>query len=323
MNLKKKIQKTLEQKKSNNLYRSLKTHKNFKLNFSSNDYLSLKNHPEIVQASKLALENFGTSSSSSRLFSGTFDLHTELEKKLAEFFRRESALVYGAGYLSNIGLISSLVSRDDVVVLDRLAHASLVDGAVLSRASIKRFRHNDLEHLEEVLVGLRENRTSSSNIFVVTESVFSMDGDLAPLDEIVELCRRFDSNLIIDEAHAFGVFGDGGRGVCGGVDFGDLNVFVTGTMSKAFVGYGGVALVEKETKEYLVNTSRAFIYNTALSPANVASVLASLRVIQEHSSLGEELQKKAEFFRSRLDDEGVEVMNSESQIVPVLSLIHI
>ena len=284
------------------------------LNFSCNDYLDLGRHPEVIAASREAVERFGCSAAASRLVTGTLDAHCELEDALAAHKGYPAALVFGSGFLTNVGVIPTLVGRGGHVFVDRLAHASLVDAIVLSRASVHRFRHNDPEHLDALL----RRCTAGGPRLVVTESVFSMDGDIAPLPAIAQTATAHDAMLMVDEAHATGVFGPEGRGIVRmhGLES-SVNISM-GTLSKALAGYGGFVACSLPMRELLINRSRAFIYSTGLPPAAVGSAIGALRVIEQAGDLGERLLGRAALFRQTLADAGLSTGSSESQIVPVL-----
>ena len=284
------------------------------LNFSCNDYLDIARHPKVIAASREALERLGCSATASRLVTGTLAAHDELERAIAQHKGYPAALVFGSGFLTNAGVIAALVGREDHVFVDRLAHASIIDAIVLSRARMCRFHHNDAEHLEALLCRCR----GLGRRLIVTESVFSMDGDLAPLPAIAHVAARHDAMLMVDEAHATGVLGPGGGGLvrAHGLER-EVNVSM-GTLSKALAGYGGFVACSECMRELLINRSRAFIYSTALPPASVGSALGALSVITEAGDLGERLLRRAALFRQELAEAGMSTGNSESQIIPVL-----
>ena len=292
------------------LTRRLRVRREDMLEFSSNDYLGLADHPLLKEASIRAIEMYGSGVTASRLMSGNIGLHEELENRLARLTGMESALLFGSGYLANTGLLSSIMSRDDLVFADRLNHASLVDGALLSRAGVFRYRHCDTDHLEYFLA----NRTCRRNRFIVTDSLFSMDGDIAPLRKLEELSVRYNCNLIVDEAHAIGVFGNGG-GICR--EFGIRPHTVIGTLSKALGSYGGFAAGNADLIKYLINKARTFIYSTGLPPAAPAAALKALDIIESKPCCGRKLLDMAADFRGMIESTGFSTAPSESQIVPV------
>jgi len=292
------------------LTRMLHVRKPDVLEFSSNDYLGLSDHPMLKEASMRAIEQYGSGVAASRLMSGNIGLHEELEKRLARLTGMGSALLFGSGYLANAGLLSAITSRDDMLFADRLNHASLVDGALLSRAGVFRYRHCDMDHLEYFLA----NRTCTGNRFIVTDSLFSMDGDIAPLRKLAELSERYGCDLIVDEAHATGVFGNGG-GICR--ELGIRPHAVTGTLSKALGSYGGFAAGNTDLIEYLINRARTFIYSTGLPPAAPAAALQALDIIDSQPESGRKLLGLASGFRRMIESTGFSTAPSESQIVPV------
>jgi len=282
------------------------------LNFSSNNYLNLAGDERVKQASCKAIDEYGCGATASRLMAGTLPIHEDLEARLADMVDQESSLVFGSGFLTNLGVITSLARRGDMVFADRLNHASLVDGARLSGAKLFRYQHNDVGHLEELL---KMHETKGRRL-IVSDSVFSMDGDIAPLAELSELSRRHECILLIDEAHAIGVFGEKGGGVCQDVHV--LPDFTIGTVSKALGGYGGFVGASLSAREILVNRARSFIYSTGLPPACLGSAMGSLDAILEEPDLGRELLRRAEYLRALLADAGLSTGESRSQIIPVI-----
>lgn len=280
------------------------------LEFSSNDYLGLADHPLLKEAAVRAIEMYGSSVASSRLMSGNISLHEELETRLARLTGMESALLFGSGFLANTGLLSSITSRDDIIFADRLNHASLVDGAILSRAGVFRYKHCDVEQLEYFL----KNRTCRGNRFIVTDSLFSMDGDIAPLRRLEQLSRRHDCSLIVDEAHAIAVFGKGG-GICREYDIKPHAVI--GTLSKALGSYGGFVSGNADLIKYLINRARTFIYSTGLPPAAAAAALKAVDIVESSPDSGKKLLEMAADFRNMIKPSGFSTEPSESQIIPI------
>lgn len=284
------------------------------LNFSSNDYLDLAHHPLVVEFSEAMLRRYGAGSTASRLVSGTLPVHEELEERLARLKGYPAALVFGSGYLANAGVIPVLAGRDDTVFADKLSHASIIDSVVLSRARFVRFRHNDAAHLDELL----SKHEGGGRKLVVTESVFSMDGDLAPLREIADAAARHEAMLMADEAHATGVFGPGGSGLIRQHKLeGSVNVSM-GTLSKALGGYGGFVACSGPLRELLVNRARTFIYTTAPPPAAIGAALGALDILERNPELGPELLRRAAAFRRRLNSAGLDTLQSASQIIPLM-----
>lgn len=283
------------------------------INFSSNDYLGLSRNPRVIAAAVRAGEIYGTGAASSRLLSGTFKIHDEIENELAKFKKAESALVFPSGYQTNLSVISALVSEGDCVIMDRLCHASIIDGARLSKAKLLVYRHKDTEDLERILKTSRGNRK-----LIITDGVFSMDGDIAPLDRISDLAKKYSALLLVDEAHSTGIFGKNGSGLAEHFGIDERIDIKMGTLSKAIGSQGGFVCVSSVMRNYIINKARGFMFTTALSPMCAAAALESLKVIQESSSSRENLLTNAGYLRKRLKSAGYDTLSSESQIVPVL-----
>ncbi len=284
------------------------------LNFSSNDYLNLARHPDVVAKATEALRAAGCGATASRLLTGTLTWHDELEQKLARYKGYACALLFGSGFLANVGTIPALMGRNDYVFADKLVHASIVDAIMLSRAKLYRFRHNDVEHLEQLL---KKSETSGRRL-IVTESVFSMDGDLAPLQDIAHVAQRHGAMVMVDEAHATGVFGPKGGGLVREWGLEPMINIGLGTLSKAFGGYGGFVACSESMRAFLINHARSFIYSTALPPSVVGAALGTMQVIEESCDLGAQLLKNAAVFRNRLQEAGLNTGNSASQIIPIM-----
>ena len=260
------------------------------LNFSSNDYLGLSHDEEVLAASREALARFGAGSASSRLISGSFTLQRELEERIAELKETSAALSFSNGYTTALGVLPSLLQRDDVVILDKLCHACLIDGARQSGATLRVYPHNNLAKLERLLAGAREKIASHGRLLVVTESVFSMDGDHAPLREIVALCEQYGSLLLVDEAHAIGVLGSTGQGLSQELGLQQRITFQMGTLGKAAGSAGGYLAADEPWIELLVNKARSLIYSTAPPPSQIAAAKAGIEIIA--SPRGEELRSR-------------------------------
>lgn len=302
----------LAQLKKQGLLRKLKLRNRDLINFSTNNYLNLSSHPLVKERAIKAVRNWGAGAGGSRLMTGNLSLHQELERKLAELTGMESALIFGSGFLTNLGVLTALADRDDVIFSDRLNHASLVDGAITSRAEVRRYRHCDVKHLADLV---RSSGATGKKI-IVTDSVFSMDGDIAPLLDIHELAIAENCLLVVDEAHAIGVFGSGG-GVCRSLAV--RPDVITGTLSKALGGYGGFASCSASLRSFFVNKSRSFIYTTGLPPASIGAALGALEVIDSSADMGRVLLENAAFFRKRLIEMGFDTCRSASQIIPVVA----
>jgi len=285
------------------------------LDFSSNDYLALSEHPEVIGGSKKYLEMFGAGAGAARLMSGDLEINHLLEQKIALLKSKEAALTFGSGYLANIGIIPALVGRGDLIITDRLSHASIYDGCLLSGARTIRFRHNDLPHLEQIL---KEKRSQFNNCLIVVESIYSMDGDRCPLVELVQIKKRFDFMLMVDEAHATGIYGENGAGIIEEDNVSQEVDIAMGTFGKALGSYGAYAAASQELVDFLVNKARSFIYATALPPAVVGATLASLYLIESEPQLRMALLSKVAYFKKQLRKNGFRDDPGPSQIVPVM-----
>lgn len=285
------------------------------LNFSSNDYLDLSSHPDIVKASRRYLEQFGCGSGASRLMSGNLAVHEQLDQDIASYKGYPAALTFGSGFLANAGIIPALAGRTDCIFTDKLVHASILAGIRLSGARLLRFEHNNAGHLEKLIKG-KSNR--SGRKLVITESVFSMDGDIAPLTDIATVCEQNSAMLMVDEAHATGIFGAGGNGLIN--DFrlrGKVNIAM-GTFSKALGNYGGFCACSAPMRSWLVTRARSLIYTTSLPPAVAGGCRKALEVLRRQPELGNELLERAKIFREELEKAGLDTGKSESQIIPVI-----
>ena len=282
----------------------------------SNNYLGLADHPRLGELAVDATREFGCSSGASRLISGTMTLHRQLEEELAAFKGTEGALVYNCGYMANLGVLSTVVGDGDIIFSDALNHASIVDGCRLSRAEVKIYRHGDAGHLAELL---RRHGPSYRRRLVATDSVFSMDGDLAPLPEIVALAKEHDALLLVDDAHATGVLGRGGRGSASHFQLPPDSIdLLMGTLGKAMGSCGAFVAGRREYLDYLINKSRSFIYTTALPPAVLGASLAAVRLLREEPELVNELRQKVSYFRQGLRKLDFEVADDPTPIIPVI-----
>ncbi len=284
------------------------------LNFSTNDYLNLSKHPSVLARAAQALQEHGAGARASRLVTGSLPIHDELETKLAAHKGYPAALLFGSGYLANLGTIPTLVDKDDALFVDRLAHASIIDAALSSRARLCRFQHNDAGHLEALL----QEHASAARKLIVTESVFSMDGDIAPLHSMAGLAAKYEAMMLVDEAHATGVFGPQGRGLVAqhGLQS-SVNVSMC-TLSKALGSYGGAVACSEDLRAWLINRGRTQIYTTAPAPAAIGAALGALEVLEQEPQLGATLLSRAGRFRKQLNDAGLNTLKSESHIIPIL-----
>ena len=307
------------------LYRNLKAVENAQdthieiegktyLSFCSNNYLGLANHPSVVKAVKDAVEVYGWGAGASRLVSGNMTLHETLEKVISKFKRKEATIVFPTGYMANLGAISTLVSRGDLVVCDKLNHASIIDGCRLSGADFRVYAHCNMEKLENIL----KKSSKYNRILIVTDSVFSMDGGLAPLPDLVKITAKYNAMLMVDEAHGTGVFGENGRGVVEHFNLGKEVDVVMGTLSKAIGSLGGYVSSDIELISYLRNKARSFMYTTALPPAVCAASIAGIKLIQENPSMRVSLWHNVRFIKDKLRLLNINTISSESQIIPIL-----
>ena len=282
----------------------------------SNNYLGLADHPRVREAAAEAAMRWGVGAGASRLVSGTMTIHGRLEERLAAFKGSEACVLFGSGYLANLGVIGALAGRGDTIFSDELNHASIVDASRLSRAEVIVYRHRDVEHLEWNL--RRHGRDAQARRLIVTDSVFSMDGDVAPLETLTELAQEYAAQIVVDEAHALGNLGPGGRGAVAeaGLD-GEIDV-VVGTLGKALGSYGAYACASAETVRYLINSARSLIYSTAPPPPAVAGALAALELLREEPQRVQRLRSNARALRAALSAEGFPVTESEMQIVPLI-----
>ena len=285
------------------------------LNFCSNNYLGLANHPKLVEAVKQASEKYGVGPGAVRTIAGTMDLHIELEKRLAEFKGVKAAITFQSGFNANLATIPALVAKEDVIFSDRLNHASIIDGCRLSGAKIKAYEHNSPEALEK---SIKENLSNYRRGLVVTDGVFSMDGDIAPLDKIYEVTQRYDLLLMVDDAHGEGVLGRGGRGI---VDHFDLHGKVDvemGTMSKAFGVMGGVVAGNEVIVEWLRQRGRAFLFSSAMTVPDVAACIAAIDLLEDSTDLVDRLWDNSKFFKAEMQKMGFDIGQSETPITPVM-----
>jgi predicted pyridoxal phosphate-dependent acyltransferase len=287
------------------------------LNLSSNNYLGMASHPRLKKASARATQRYGCGSGASRLICGTLELHETLEKRLAKFVKTEAALVFNSGYAANVGIISSVVGKEDVVFSDEFNHASIVDGCRLSRADVVIFPHNNMNALEEKISSSFRQDPDRRRLIVV-DGVFSVDGDLAPLPELVRLADTYDALLMVDEAHGTGTVGPGGRGALAHFGVEGKTHIIMGTLGKALGGFGAFAAGSRELIDYLINTSRSLIFSTALPPSVISSALAALYVLEETPSLVEKVQENAGYMRESLKTLGYDVLSSHTPILPVM-----
>jgi glycine C-acetyltransferase/8-amino-7-oxononanoate synthase len=279
----------------------------------SNNYLGLADHPRVRTAAAEAAMRWGVGTGASRLVSGTMTIHRRLEERLAAFEGRESALVFGSGYLANVGVVAALARPGDIVFSDALNHASIIDGCRLSRAEVFVYHHRDVEHLAWGL-----SQAEHRGALIVTDSVFSMDGDIAPLQQIVELAERYQVRVMVDEAHATGALGPGGRGALAEAGLEEHVDVIVGTLGKALGSYGAYVACDRSMSKYLINAARTFIFSTALPPPAAAGALAALEILEEEPRRVHRLQANAAALRDELEREGFDLQGSKTQIMPVV-----
>ena len=278
----------------------------------SNNYLGLADHPRVREAAADASRRWGVGSGASRLVSGTMTIHRRLEERLADFKRRESALLFGSGFLANVGVIAALARPGDVVFSDELNHASIIDGCRLSRADVFVYEHGDMDHLEWGIA-----QAEGRGALIVTDSLFSMDGDVAPLAELAELAERHRVRLMVDDAHGTGTLGPGGRGAVAEAGVEDHVDVIVGTLGKALGSYGAFVACDSVMARYLVNAARTFIFSTALPPPAVAGAMAALDLLQARPELVTRLQANAATLRRELEREGLRI-ESRTHILPLV-----
>ena len=283
------------------------------VSFCSNDYLGLANEERVKIAMIEGVDKYGVGSGAAHLITGHFEPHHQLENALAEFTGRSRALLFSTGYMANLGLIDALTDRKDLILQDKLNHASLIDGGLYCRADMKRYKHADMDSLERLL-----KTSDAENKLIATDGVFSMDGDIAPLNEILTLAKNYNAQVLVDDAHGIGVLGKSGGGVC------DLyskreddEPIIMGTLGKAFGGFGAFIAGSEDLIEWLIQSSRTYIYTTALPPSVALAALESLSIIKAEPQRRQHLQTLIEHFRTRVSSMGLELMPSSTPIQPV------
>lgn len=284
-----------------------------KILFCSNNYLNLAGDTRLVTAAKEAMAKYGFGSAASRLISGTFKPHAELERKLADSFGKQAALVFPAGYMANLAILQTIPQKGDLILLDKLVHASIIDAAAGSDADFRTYHRTQFERIEKFLASKDYNRK-----FIVTESVFSMDGDFADLRKLVELKNKYGAYLIVDEAHGFGCFGSSGAGLCQELGVLDDVDIVVATLSKSAGCSGGFVVSDKCVIDFLINRARPFIYTTAPLPANSAAAVCAVDIIHKADDRRKRLKENSDYLRSQLQKLGLNTAASQSQIVPVI-----
>jgi 8-amino-7-oxononanoate synthase len=279
----------------------------------SNNYLGLTTHPNVRQAALDAIQRYGTSCTGSRFLNGTIELHEQLERELAEFVGKETALAFTTGMQTNMGTISALVDHDDVVILDKQDHASIVDGAKLSWGKTLRFRHNDMVDLERVL----QKTSQEVGKLVVVDGLYSMEGDIAPLDEIIPLCKKYQARLMVDDAHAMGILGQG-HGTAAHFNLTDDVDLIMSTFSKSFASLGGFIAGDDDIIHYIKHHARALIFSASIPPANAAAALAALHVMQTEPERIQRVNDIGAYMRKEYKRLGFDIGTSETPVIPIL-----
>ncbi len=280
----------------------------------SNGYLGLAADPRIKKAAIEAVEKYGSTCSGSRFLNGTLDIHINLENDLARFFNKEGAIIFSTGFQTNLGIISAIAGKNDIILIDRQNHASIIDGCRLSFADLKKYRHNDIEDLERILKSLPDNKGR----LIIVDGVFSMEGDLANLPEIVKLKHKYDARLMVDDAHGIGVLGENGKGTCEHFGLLDEVDIIMGTFSKSFASLGGFVVADKDVITYIKHTARALIFSASMTPASVASAQVALNIIKKEPQRRKRLWEITEKIIKGFREIGFDTGNSETPVIPVI-----
>jgi 8-amino-7-oxononanoate synthase len=283
------------------------------LMFGSNSYLGLTSHPKVKESAIAAIRKYGTGCGGSRFLNGTLDLHIECEARLAKFVHKDAALLFATGMQANLGTISAMTKRDEYVILDKLDHASIIDGARLGFGRVSRFQHNDLASLEHALAACKPDKGK----LIVVDGVFSMEGDIAPLPGIVDLADQFNATVMVDEAHGIGVLGDHGRGTCSHFGVTDRVALIMGTFSKSLATVGGFIAGDNATIDFLKHHSRALIFSASIAPANVGAVMAALDILESEPERIRHLWDNSRRMSSGLRAMGYDLGGSQTPILPV------
>ena len=279
----------------------------------SNNYLGLTVHPRVVEAGVQALREYGSGCSGSRFLNGTLTLHTSLERELADFLGKEAVMTFSTGFQSNLGIISAICGKNDYVICDRENHASIYDGCKLSYATMLRYRHNDMEHLEKCLKKVPD----TAGILIVTDGVFSMGGDIANLPEICRLAKQYGARVMVDDAHGLGVIGEGGRGTTDYFGLADDVDIIMGTFSKSLASIGGFMAASERVVDYVRHASRPYIFCASIPPASAATAREALRILREQPELPARLHALSMYMRSGLKSRGIAIRDSETPIIPI------
>lgn len=281
----------------------------------SNNYLGLTSDPRVIDASRKALECFGTGCSGSRFLNGTLTLHIELEKKLASFLNKEAALTFSTGFQTNLGIISTIAGRNDYILCDNENHASIIDGCRLSFAKLIKYEHNNMEDLEKKL----NNIPDKAGKLIITDGVFSMEGDICNLPEIVKLAKKYGARVMVDDAHGLGVLGEHGRGTAEYFGFTDEVDIIMGTFSKSLASLGGFIAADEAVIHYVKHNSRPFIFSASIPPANAAAALEALKILESEPERVKTLWKNAEYMKAGLEKLNIPLGNTQTPIIPVIT----
>ncbi|MDW3211836.1 MAG: pyridoxal phosphate-dependent aminotransferase family protein [Reichenbachiella sp.] len=281
--------------------------------FGSNSYLGLTNHPKVKEAAKLAVDKYGTGCAGSRFLNGTLDLHVQLENNLAEYFKKDAALVFSTGFQSNLGTISCLTGRNDYILIDELDHASIIDGTRLSFSKVLKFKHNDMESLEKQLSRLPDDAVK----MIVVDGIFSMEGDIVKLPQIVELSKKYGGTIIVDDAHSVGVIGKQGSGTASHFGLENEVDFIVGTFSKSLASLGGFVAADHTSIDYMKHHARALMFSASIPPASAASALAALEIIKDEPERIEKLWDNTNYTIKCLKENEFDIGDAESPIVPI------
>lgn len=282
------------------------------LMMGSNSYLGLTNHPRIIEAAKKATDKYGTGCAGSRFLNGTLDIHIELEARLAEYVGKDGALAFAAGYMANLGAISAMVDRGEYIITDKLDHASIIDGCFLSFGKMLRYNHNDMESLEKTL-----NRVEGKNSLIVVDGIFSMEGDIAKVDEICDVAQKHDAMVMVDEAHSLGVLHETGAGAARYYDRTDDVGIIMGTFSKSLASVGGFIAADNDIIHYLKHKARPLIFSASLPPASAATVIEALNIIKEEPERIEDLWDNTHFMAEEFKKMGYDTGHSNTPVIPL------
>jgi len=280
----------------------------------SNNYLGLLDHPKVMKAAQDAVEKYGVATCGSRFLNGTLDIHVELEDRLAKFTRKEAALAFSTGFQTNQGIISTLIGKGDTVITDRMVHASIVDACRLSHGHVYKYKHNDMEELERQLASLDKN----TGRLIVVDGVYSMEGDLTNLPGVIKLAKKYNAKVMVDDAHGIGVMGKNGRGTCEHFGVEDDVDLVMGTFSKSFASLGGFVAGDKKVISYIKHFARALIFSASITPASVATVLATLDIIEDEPERRERLWRITKKMKTQIQALGYNTGPTETPIIPLI-----